>query len=232
MARHQGMFGKDPIEPKNPGHVPIVEHVVAPYAVAGHYVQPTPIVVEGPKKIFVGSLPDTITDGALRAEFSKYGQIIDLFLKTTCEPGRQWSFITFATAEQAAYAKESTDRLLVFPGSDRACEVMLAKNQGKFGQAPLGSFEAIAHPAAVTYVPQVVEAQPPPPSTPPPPHLTPWRMYKTASGLPYYHNASTGVTQWEVPPDFQVPGHPDALTQAAMQVQPVIVSAQQRYSPY
>jgi len=30
-------------------------------------------------------------------------------------------------------------------------------------------------------------------------------MYKTAAGLPYYHNNSTGVTTWECPPDLQVP---------------------------
>merc|ERR1719419_793078 len=169
----------------------------------GYYAAPA--MIEGPRKVFVGSLPDTITDSVLRSEFSKYGQIIDLFLKTTCEPGRQWAFITFATSEQAQYAKDATDRVLTFPGADWTCEVMLAKNQGKFGQAPLSGYESGPHAAAA---PQAAAAQstyegpqPPPPTAPPPAHLTPWRMYKTASGLPYYHNASTGVTQWECPVD-------------------------------
>merc|ERR1719343_1954873 len=94
----------------------------------------------GPVKIFVGSLPDSITDMALRAEFSKYGQVTDCFLKQGCETGRQWAFVTFATPEQAQFAKDATDRILTFPGGMKACEVMLAKNQGKCGQAPLSSY--------------------------------------------------------------------------------------------
>jgi len=220
MARHQGMFGKEPIEPKNPGMVPAA---IADGRGGGGGLYAQPAAVEGPKKVFVGSLPDSITDHSLRSEFSKYGQVLDLFLKTTCEPGRQWAFITFATSQQAQYAKDSTDRILTFPGSDRPCEVMLAKNQGKFGQAPLNAYghggqAAAPQPAAFD------GAQPPPPDTPPPAHLTPWRIYRTASGLPYYHNASTGVTTWDCPPDFQVPGQPEA---------PYGHSAgQQRYSPY
>mmetsp|Transcript_135239 Transcript_135239/g.376795 ORF Transcript_135239/g.376795 Transcript_135239/m.376795 type:complete len:440 (-) Transcript_135239:55-1374(-) len=235
MARHQGMFGKDPIEPKNPGVIPFGDSG----AEAGQYAA-VPALIEGPRKVFVGSLPDSITDANLRSEFSKYGQIIDLFLKTTCEPGRQWAFITFATAEQAQYAKDATDRVLTFPGSDRTCEVMLAKNQGKFGQAPLSSYDA-TQAAPATVAPVFDGPQPPPPTAPPPAHLTPWRMYRTASGLPYYHNASTGVTQWECPPDFQVPGQPEALSAAVLQQAHIATAAaynaasmmgQQRYSPY
>merc|ERR1711879_338415 len=92
-----------------------------------------PPAAQGPRKIFVGSLPNTITEGALTAEFSKYGQVIDVHINPKeCEPGRQWAFIMFASADQAAYAKDATDRVLTMPGADRACEVMLAKNQGKF----------------------------------------------------------------------------------------------------
>eukprot|EP00971_Amphidinium_carterae_P067899 1344040-Amphidinium_carterae.1 len=90
-----------------------------------------PAVVDGPKKIFVGSLPDNITEGPLRvarhaqwslsrcrlqlntalcfthaklqslwpdrgktlvsaqsqAEYQRYGQVIDVFVKPGCEPG-------------------------------------------------------------------------------------------------------------------------------------------------
>ena len=58
------------------------------------------------RKIFVGSLPNNISDPALRAEFSKYGQVEEVFVKPGCESGRQWAFVTFATAEQAQHAKE------------------------------------------------------------------------------------------------------------------------------
>merc|ERR550534_1967723 len=95
---------------------------------------------QGPCKIFVGSLPLSITEGALTAEFSKYGQVTDVHInQKECEPGRNWAFITFASAEQATYAKDATDRVLTMPGADKACEVMLAKNQGKFGVSLAGT---------------------------------------------------------------------------------------------
>merc|ERR1719210_2048642 len=93
-----------------------------------------------PKKIFVGSLPQDVTEQTLTNEFSRYGQVIDIHInQKPCELGRNWAFITFATPEQALYAKDATDRVLIIPGADRACEVMLAKNQGKFGQEPIAN---------------------------------------------------------------------------------------------
>merc|ERR1712203_329923 len=101
----------------------------------------------------------------------------------------------------------STDRLLTFPGSLQPCEVIFAKNQGMFGQNPMNHTSA---PAAAGYAsncastgytagyesygvvaPQVVAppqqqatvVAPPPPSGSPPAHLTPWREYKTATGI-------------------------------------------------
>jgi len=65
--------------------------------------------------------------------------------------------------------------------------------------APPHSLLCSASPVAQPPPPAV----PPPPTAPPPRHLTPWRAYKTAAGLPYYHNSTTGVTQWECPADLQ-----------------------------
>mmetsp|Transcript_112911 Transcript_112911/g.353129 ORF Transcript_112911/g.353129 Transcript_112911/m.353129 type:complete len:553 (-) Transcript_112911:168-1826(-) len=228
IARHQGLRGQDAVG---------LEVAPMPMVVqAGLAFDATsqPDGIEGPRKIFVGSLPETATEAVLRAEFSRYGQIMEVFIKQGQEPGRQWAFITFATGEQAAYAKESTDRVLTFPGATRSCEVTLARNQGKFGQAPLGVFgngAPQAAPAQFTAAAAMPAdpGQPPPPAAPPPAHLTPWRMYRTASGLPYYHNATTGVTQWDAPPDFQVPGQ--QAQYVAVQPQPA-VAGQQRYSPY
>mmetsp|Transcript_4667 Transcript_4667/g.10960 ORF Transcript_4667/g.10960 Transcript_4667/m.10960 type:complete len:378 (+) Transcript_4667:91-1224(+) len=193
LARNQGQFGQDP---------------VAPMAAA-----PMPVST-GPRKIFVGSLPDNISESVLRSEFERYGQVVDVFLKTGCEPGRQWAFVTYGSPEQASLAKESTDRILVLPGADRTCEVMLARNQGMNGTDPLiRGAHGMMH-------------QPPPPTTPAPMHLmSPWRCYQTEAGLPYYHNHLTGVTQWERPPEFQAAAA--AMMAAAVPAIPAI-----RYAPY
>lgn len=225
IARHQGMFGKEPIAPER-GSQSMQYHEACMHPPAKYSSAPAS---QGPRKIFVGSLPNNCTEGALTAEFSKYGQVIDVHInQKECEPGRNWAFITFASAEQATYAKDATDRVLTMPGADRACEVMLAKNQGKFGQDSLGGGpnhgSQGGYGAGGGYD---MGMQPPPPVTPPPQHLTPWRMYKTAAGLPYYHNHATGVTTWECPPDFQVPGQPNPYLTPQ-----VVGPPQARYSPY
>lgn len=226
LARHQGMFGQDSLTTDSGGRTVVAAPV---------YAQ-VPGAVGGPRKIFVGSLPQNITSELLQAEFSKYGQVVDVHINyKAAEPGRNWAFVTFATHEQATYAKDATDRVLVVPGADRPCEVMLAKNQGAKGQDPAPQpaggavvVSGYAPPPAPVYAvqqPMPYGVQPPPPSVPPPPSLTPWRMYKTAAGLPYYHNHSTGQTQWECPPDLQVPGQ-GAYGAAASMVQTV------QYAPY
>lgn len=218
LARNQGMFGQG----STAGMSQYPTNSVTPMAPAsgfvggGNYGAAPPVAASAPCKVFVGSLPDGCSDMLLRTELSKYGQIVDVFVKPNCEPGRQWAFVTFGSTEQAQFCKDSCDRILVMPGSDRACEVMLAKNQGKFGQMPLNSGAGRVE----GFGPGDMGGPPPPPTSNPPPHLTPWRMYKTASGLPYYHNATTGVTTWDCPPDFQPSmGGPPAMGGV-------------RYSPY
>lgn len=47
-----------------------------------------------------------MTNELLQAEFSKYGQVVDVHINyKACEQGRNWAFVTFATNEQANYAK-------------------------------------------------------------------------------------------------------------------------------
>merc|ERR1719277_1826155 len=170
IARNQGKNGSDPI------------------------VQATPAsadLAQGPVKIFVGSLPDSINETVLRAEFSKYGQITDVFLKTGCESHKQWAFVIFAAHSQAQHAKDSTDRVLMVPGASNPCEVMFAKFQGKNGQDPLHSTSGSSGGIPA----------PPPMSQMPPQYA--WRVYQTPQGLTYYHNHLTNVTQWECPMELQ-----------------------------
>lgn len=171
LARNQGMNGRDPLRP---------------------VLQPTASAAQGPTKIFVGSLPDDINETVLRAEFSKYGQITDVFLKNGCESHKQWAFIIFAAHAQAQHAKDSTDRVLMVPGASNPCEVMFAKHQGKNGQDPLQAGGG-GSPGGIP--------APPPMSSMPPQYA--WRVYQTPTGLTYYHNHVTNVTQWECPMELQ-----------------------------
>jgi len=175
FSRNQGMHGQDPLRAGGPQGMGAVQ--------------------QGPTKIFVGSLPDDITETALRAEFSRYGQIVDVYLKTGCEPNKQWAFVLFGTNAQAQNAKDSTDRRLTFPGAPGPCEVMFAKFQGKNGQDPLTAVSGGSQAMMPAMAPMQSQY---------------WRVYQTPQGLPYYHNHATGVTQWECPPEL-------AYSQMAMQ---------------
>lgn len=190
LARNQGQFGQ---EPMGGAHS------------AG--VQTAP----GPKKVFIGSLPDNVTAEALRATFDQFGTIVDVFIKSPCDPGRQWAFVTYATPEQANSCKEQADRVLVMPGSDKPCEVMLARNQGKNGPEPAvaqvvvpldyGLAQAQLAASAAMMPGLYGLAQPSAVMMPcgAPMQQSLWQTYQTATGLPYYHNHATGVTQWERP---------------------------------
>lgn len=199
FARNQGLNGKDPLKP--PALPP-----------------PTAIVSAaetGPTKIFVGSLPDDISETLLRAEFSRYGQIIDVHLKTGCEKNKQWAFIVFASHSQARSAKDATDRRLIMPGSSLPCEVMFAKYQGKHGSDPLSSTSG----SALAPMASAPGAAPGGIPAPPPLNQLPaqyaWRVYQTPQGLAYYHNHTTGVTQWECPPELHYSQNAMQQAQAA-----------------
>jgi len=206
IAKNQGRFGQDPLVPKP----------VDPLAALGMQAFPAMGMQQEQRKIFVGSLPDNITEDVLRAEFSKYGPITDFFLKTGCEPGRQWSFITFQTVEQANTAKSSADRTLVLPGADRACEVMIAKNQGKGGADPVAGAGAALLFAQNPLLGMAMGGMGMPGMLPPPPQ---WQTYYTTAGMPYYHNAGTGVTQWEAPPEMAMQQQQQQLQQQQLQQQ-------------
>lgn len=263
-AKNQGMFGQGNLDGGGGGG-----GQGGMYGMQSSYQAP---VQQGPRKIFVGSLPDSINEQVLREEFSRYGQIVDVFLKQGCESGRQWAFVTYNSNAEAQSAKDATDRILVVPGADRACEVMLAKNQGKFGQEAMSSGGAPGQAAqqlggfggggfgdgcaaacggfgggcaGFAGYPQQQLA----PQLAPQLGASQWKTYRTASGLPYYHNHATGQTQWDMPPELGG-GMPLQCAAPAPQMAPQMggyaaygvggvggaagyaVPGQARYSPY
>merc|ERR1712190_451795 len=157
----------------------------------------------GGAKLFIGTIPLGTTEQQIRTEFERFGQVTEVFLKNDASnEGRMWGFLSYADPQCAAIAVSSLHEKLMLPGSIRPCAVSFARNSGTGGGTTNSTdyssvnVAATAAPAASTLVTgmQGAVASPPPNS--------PWKVYYTAQGLAYYHNHSTGVTQWDVPADL------------------------------
>lgn len=61
-----------------------------------------------PKKLFVGRLPDGTTETDLLEHFSKFGEVIDVYIP---KPMRGISFVTFASGEVAKKVQSQNHRL-------------------------------------------------------------------------------------------------------------------------
>mmetsp|Transcript_65025 Transcript_65025/g.203771 ORF Transcript_65025/g.203771 Transcript_65025/m.203771 type:complete len:504 (-) Transcript_65025:60-1571(-) len=141
---------------------------------------------QGQTKLFIGTIPAGTTEAVLRREFERFGQVAEVFLKNdAANEGRMWGFLTYVEAQSAAVAVSSLHEKLMLPGSVRPCAVSFARQSGppRNQTAGLGGMDALAGAG-------LAAAQ------------TEWKVYYTAQGLAYYHNATTGVTQWECPPEL------------------------------
>eukprot|EP01066_Platyproteum_vivax_P017020 Platyproteum_vivax@DN7276_c0_g1_i5.p1 len=161
-------------------------------------------------KLFVGSLPRTITDAELRSVFEPYGMIEEVYImKDEHRTPKGCAFVKM-NKEGAFHAIENLNGLYNFPkkkteqgstdsvGSTttRPMEVRFAENkkqqahpffqQNSMQQQRVGSFS----------FPRTFNIQPPPPN--------PWIEYRTQDGRAYYHNTITNMTQWELPLDFDI----------------------------
>jgi hypothetical protein len=175
------------------------QHSMAAQNLATSAINP----VAGATKLFIGTIPMGTTEAALRIELEKYGQVTEIFLKNDAtDPLRMWGFVSYAEAQSAAVAVTAMHEKLMMPGSTRPLAVSFAKNAGRGGtsgqtQASLGGPSSALGLGALT---STFGADAP---------SSPWKVYYTAQGLPYYNNALTGVTTWDCPPDF--PGGPAAV---------------------
>eukprot|EP00929_Paragymnodinium_shiwhaense_P057313 TRINITY_DN2868_c0_g1_i1.p1 TRINITY_DN2868_c0_g1~~TRINITY_DN2868_c0_g1_i1.p1 ORF type:complete len:465 (+),score=112.65 TRINITY_DN2868_c0_g1_i1:80-1474(+) len=177
--------------------------------------------VLGPRKLFVGNLPDGVTEESVRAEFGRFGGIVEVFFPKGCEPGRQWAFVTYSTPSEALLAKDSAHAKLIMPGQVNPVEVTMAKNQGKYGQDPMAAPAAGAMLAGGGLMQGLVPGLGLAPGLALGGMMAPqlsWRMYTTPTGLPYYHNHATGVTQWEAPAELMGQGAVSAAAPAAAAV--------------
>eukprot|EP00922_Rhytidocystis_sp_ex-Travisia-forbesii_P010674 GHVS01015632.1.p1 GENE.GHVS01015632.1~~GHVS01015632.1.p1 ORF type:complete len:314 (+),score=49.28 GHVS01015632.1:64-942(+) len=137
-------------------------------------------------KVFIGSIPHTVSEEQLRSEVSQYGSVTQLFyMQDQVQQNRGWAFVTYSGREEAIRCINAVDSKLQFPGSTRPVEARFAN------QKPT----TLAGP---TFPPPSVPMKQP----------SPWQQYFTAEGHPYYYNAITAQTQWERPPEMDAPVPP------------------------
>lgn len=169
------------------------QHSMAAQNLATSAINP----VAGATKLFIGTIPQGTTETALRAEFEKYGQVTEIFLKTdSSDANRMWGFLSYVEAHSAAVAVSALHEKLMMPGSVRPLAVSFAKNSGRAGSNTSQSESQVSPGLGLGL------AVPPPPLD----SASGWKVYYTQQGLPYYNNTVTGITQWECPPEF--PGGP------------------------
>eukprot|EP00922_Rhytidocystis_sp_ex-Travisia-forbesii_P010684 GHVS01015643.1.p1 GENE.GHVS01015643.1~~GHVS01015643.1.p1 ORF type:complete len:295 (+),score=52.03 GHVS01015643.1:61-945(+) len=138
-------------------------------------------------KVFIGSIPHTVSEEQLRSEVSQYGSVTQLFyMVDQVQQNRGWAFVTYSGREEAIRCINAVDSKLQFPGSTRPVEARFANQKPTTLSSP-GSFPP----------PNVPMKQP-----------SPWQQYFTAEGHPYYYNAITAQTQWERPPEMDAPVPP------------------------
>ncbi|EPR57837.1 clustered-asparagine-rich protein [Toxoplasma gondii ME49] len=136
------------------------------------------------KKIFVGSIPHTVTEEEFRKKVEEHGSVTALFyMKDQTEGDRGWAFVTYETVYDAQNAIEALNEKHLFnDSSGPALEVRFANQKPGSNSTSFQNKPASAAPG---------------PSV--------WQEYFTPEGYAYYYNTSTGVTQWEKPEDFDKP---------------------------
>nr|CEL64567.1 TPA: RNA recognition motif domain-containing protein,putative [Neospora caninum Liverpool] len=136
------------------------------------------------KKIFVGSIPHTVTEEELRKKAEEHGTVTALFyMKDQTAGDRGWAFVTYETVYDAQNAIEALNEKRPFSDdSGPALEVRFAN------QKPSSNSSTFQNKPAATSTAQ-----------------SEWQEYFTPEGHAYYYNTVTGVTQWEKPADFEKP---------------------------
>eukprot|EP00744_Colponema_vietnamica_P001455 GILI01002410.1.p1 GENE.GILI01002410.1~~GILI01002410.1.p1 ORF type:complete len:410 (-),score=160.13 GILI01002410.1:601-1830(-) len=145
-------------------------------------------------KLFVGSMPKSATEDAIRGLFAPYGVVEEIFImKDPAGQPRGCAFVKMATKEEAIAAIQNLNLKAKLPESERPIEVRLAESKkrnqfydnrgGRVNNRYGGGFMGGSRPGAPFGQPLA----------------SPWVEYLTPEGRPYYYNSVTGTTQWERP---------------------------------
>lgn len=152
-------------------------------------------------KLFVGSLPKTVTEDEIRPLFEEYGQVKEIFVikDMSTGMGRGCAFVKFGYKEQALNAIEKLNQKMTMNGSNRPMDVRFAEH--KKSQANVSNNVAVMPQmnAPMNSRPMVSPAV----SNQNPRQAGPWKEYFSSDGRPYYHCDISGITQWDTPVEFQ-----------------------------
>lgn len=159
-------------------------------------------------KLFVGSLPRSVTEQEVRQVFEPYGRIDEVVLMKDASTGQPkgCAFVKFAYKEMAIHAIKALHGQFTFPGCPRPLEVKFAESR----RAAVAAAQQPPQPL-VGYIPTAAAAGMPlrgPPGLPTQPsNLNPrsaggWTEYFTADGRAYYYHELTKTTQWTKPLEF------------------------------
>lgn len=146
-------------------------------------------------KLFIGSVPKTITEEQIKKVFGEYGQVEEVFIMKDLSTGlsKGCAFVKMSYKEQGLYAIKMADGKLTIDNS-KPLEVRFAEAKGKQQNAIPG--------VPIPNIGVGAMARPFQPGVPR--QIGVWREYISPDGRPYYFSEQTGLTQWEVPPEFQM----------------------------
>lgn len=166
-------------------------------------------------KLFVGSLPKTVTDEKVKEIFEPFGSVDEIFvMKDSSGAGKGCAFVKFAYKEQALHASKQLDGKKTLEGLTRPMEVRCAESRGQKNDTASGTmagnkmmrgFGMGMNPVGGGYFPTPFggNAMGGMPAGSNVPRITgPWKEYFNNEGRPYYHNEMTNVTQWDMPAEF------------------------------
>lgn len=88
-----------------------------------------PLSVSSERKVWVGSIPASVSEQELKATLSRYGTICEFFCKpdnARLSRGWKWALVTYSNVEEARNAIEHIHRSTMFSNGDRPLEARFA----------------------------------------------------------------------------------------------------------
>eukprot|EP00922_Rhytidocystis_sp_ex-Travisia-forbesii_P035799 GHVS01053105.1.p1 GENE.GHVS01053105.1~~GHVS01053105.1.p1 ORF type:complete len:551 (+),score=167.21 GHVS01053105.1:181-1833(+) len=167
-------------------------------------------------KLFVGSLPKTVTESQVRDLFGRFGTIDEVFImKDNSGMPKGCAFVKFAYKEQAMFAMNQLNGKMTVQGASRPVEVRFAAPRrppgekdamvggGVVGMAggPMGGYAAAGQ--MMGFGGRVGMGGGGGGTNSTPRQVGGWKEYFSNDGRPYFHNEITNMTQWERPVEFE-----------------------------